>query len=116
MADILRCTDWRGRVVALSEQRWREAVLPFRPDLTDRLDQVVAAIERSEFVTRADDDPQWQYYYLRRGVEARPDLYLRVEVVFRRRRGLRSVIGAITDAAFVNGKQPREKLVWTRTL
>ena len=118
MADVIRCKDWRGRVVVLTHQRWNDVVLPRRPELSGRIALIQEAVERSSFVTRSADDPQWLYYYLRRGPVQQPHLLLRVEVLFRREGPVSSVTGSLMDAVFITGPFSREgeRLLWTPNL
>lgn len=119
MSDVVRCKDLSGKVVALTQKRWNGVILPRRPEFADRIPWVELAMCSPEFITRDPDDEPWRYHYFKLNRGPRHELYVRVEIEFRRRGLLRSLTGVVMDVTLVPRGHHREKgetLAWSRAL
>ena len=106
MAVIERFRDRAGREVVLTDAG-RAHILGRRPRMAGQLDQIPAAVETSEVVTRDRKYPRRENHYRRMG-----DLYLKVVVNYGPVPPDGTQQGTVITAHPVREIDPREDWLW----
>ncbi len=105
MTVYLEAVDPRGYKVVCSQEYWNDHVIGHHPNLKDREQEIIKAIEKPSIgiYADADFDDREVYYFLR----PNQPRYMKVVVAFDQAK-----LGILISAFYADSPKAGEKLIW----
>lgn len=113
MADLLRCTDYQGREVVLSEEWWNEHVVTVRPYLQGRHESVCLVLATPYRICRDAGHASRLCFYRPHVLPGRyHHLYFKVVVEYRRTGPDSLLVGSVVTAFPTANIKAKEQQLW----